>query len=377
MTHTISKSCQYLAMAVLGLSGCALQAATEKGVAVDAVYVAPDGDDSRRGTAPADALRTLSRVQEMLKANELRIAGDQLTIRMMPGTYQKAGVTWDFVSPGHRIVIEPAPEGKGEFPVTIDGKGDPLAQFFLLRFAEPSSTPINTGIVIRRLRIANYCEGISLGNWQSKAPVTGNVIEGNLFERIGSKYEADQGGKGMPRGNCVAGIRLQQASGNVIRKNVFSDIENLPVSQTVSGKYGPTLLHAIYVSNASTSNRIEDNTFRRFSGSPIRIGAASNDNIVKGNTFESPVYVGRTADKYTISAVSQWYCNDAVPACKEKSDDVTRGCPSTGIEIANNRVGPGINLYADDSQSKAATCPMKVVPEAQRQPRLKDNVTVR
>ena len=363
-------------MAVVG------QPSTGAARSSDTVYVAPNGDDSRSGKLPAEALRSLKRVQQLLKSQSLRIEGKQLTVKMLPGTYRNMGVDWDYVAPGKQIVFEPAeatPPGK--YSVIVSGNGDELGQFFRLRITEPSTTPVNTGIVIRNLHVTDFCEGVSLGDWKSKGPAAGNVIEGNLFSRIGSKYETptpQPTGKPLPDGKCVAGIRVQDSTQNTIRGNTFAQIENLPSGQTGAKKYGPALLHAIYVSNKSTANRIENNTFREFTGSPVRIRASSNDNVVAGNTFESPIYVAQTEGKYTISAVSQWYCNDAVKVCKDKAEDGQAECPSTGLEIVGNKVGSGMILYADDSQSKKATCAASTsVSEAQRQPKLKDNTTAR
>lgn len=369
-------------IACLSVVGIALATASLAARSADTVYVAPNGDDNRSGKSPAEALHSLQKVQQLLKSQSLKIEGKQLTLKMLPGTYRNIGVTWDFVAPGKQIVIEPAEAAPaGKYSVIVSGANDELGQFFLLRVTEPSTTPVNTGVVIRGLHITDFCEGVSLGDWKSKARVTGNVIEGNLFSRIGSKYETptpQPAGKPLPDGKCVAAIRVKDATQNVIRGNTFEQIENLPSGLTAAKKYGPALLHAIYVSNSSTANRIEKNTFRQFTGSPVRIRASSNDNVVEGNTFESPIYLPQTEGKYTISAVSQWYCNDAVKVCKDRAEDGQAECPSTGLEIVGNKVGSGMILYADDSQSKKATCAASTsITEAQRQPKMKDNTTAR
>jgi len=347
-----------------------------------AIYMSPSGDDSRSGRSPAEAVKSLRRVQDMLKAGDVKPQGQGISVKLLPGVYAQQGLAWEHVLPGQQIVIEPAqqPARPGDFNVVIDGSKDPFGQFLVLRVAEAGRT-VETGIVVRGLHITNYCEGISLGDWKSKGKITGNVIENNRFTRIGSRYEVpsvNQGGKQLPEGACVAGVRIQNADRNLIRGNVFEKIENLPSSQTAARKYGPALLHAIYLSSGSSGNRIENNQFREFTGSPIRIRASSNDTVVSGNSFANPIYVGDTARRYRMSAVTQWYCNDAVKVCLDKAEDGHQECPSTGIEIARNRVGSGLDLYADDSQSKRATCPATgQLSAGQRAPRLIENVVDR
>lgn len=325
------------------------------------LYLAPSGDDTRSAQSPAEAVRTLGRIQELLKARSLKETQRRIVVRFLPGTYRGLEVTWDFVAPGRSISFEPDDYQAGRFTVVIDGQGADVRHFFLLRLTEPppDDAPVATAITIRGLHITNYCEGISFGDWKSRAAVSGNLVEGNRLTRIGSMFQTptrQADGRVMPTGDCVAAIRLQRAVNNIIRGNVFEEIENLPARQTGSAKYGPTLLHAIYLANRSSGNLIEGNRFERFSGSPVRIRAESNDTRVVNNSFADPVFPARLKADYQIKAISQWYCNDAVPACRDKAEDGNTECPSLGIQIIGNRVVGPLDLYADESQSKKATC---------------------
>lgn len=327
-------------------------------------YVAANGDDSRSGATPADAVRTLGRVQELLKSRTLKDTERQIAVKFVPGRYSGLGVAWNFVAPGRTILFEPQNYQRGKSSVVIDGQGGDVAQFFRLRIVTPTADgeTLDTGLVFRGLDITNYCEGISFGDWKSKANVSGNMIEDNRFLRIGSKYQTPSkqpDGRRMPEGACVAAVRLQQASGNVVRGNVFQDIENLPAKSTAKAKYGPLLLHSIYLSNYSSDNLIEGNRFARFSGSPVRIRAQSDNNRIIDNSFDAPTYPGKVPPGYRIKAVSQWYCNDAVKICKERAEDGNTECPSTGIEIVGNRTSRDLELYADESQSKTPTCAIR------------------
>jgi hypothetical protein len=368
----------FFLVGVLGAQARSQDAVSADVYAGSVVYVAPDGDDSRTGNSPTQALRSLKRVQTMLKDGVIKIQGKQLSVKFLPGTYYQMGVTWDYVAPDHTIVFEPSTSSPGKFPVVLDGTGDELGQFFLLRITSPTPEPVKTGIIIRGFHITNYCEGVSLGDWKSKARITGNLVEGNQFSRIGSKYEQptlQADGRRLPEGRCVAAVRVKNAVGNMIRNNVFAQIENLPAGQTAARKYGPTLLHALYISNGSSDNRIENNHFSKFTGSPVRIRAESNNNVIIANTFISPIYLPQNKGKYRISAVTQWYCNEAVEICRNRAEDGVTECPSTGIEIVANKVGAGMDIYADDSQSKRATCATAAsVPESRREPKLRDNV---
>lgn len=328
------------------------------------LYVAPDGDDGRTGASPAEAVRTLGRAQDLLKSRTMSDSERQIAVKFAPGRYSGMGVTWDFVAPGRVILFEPHAYQRGRSTVFIDGQGSDVDRFFLLRVTTPTArgATLQTSLVFRGLDISNYCEGISLGDWKSKANVSGNVIEDNRFLRIGSKYQTPSvlpDGRRLPTGACVAAIRLQQASGNIVRGNAFQDIENLPAKSTAAAKYGPLLLHSIYIANNSSDNLIEGNRFERFSGSPVRIRAQSDNNRIVDNTFGVPTYPGTVPAGYRIKAVSQWYCNDAVKTCRERAEDGNTECPSTGIEIVGNRTSRDVELYADESQSKTPTCGMR------------------
>lgn len=345
------------------------------------LYVAPNGNDSRSGGSPSDAVQTLGRVQDLLRSRQLKDSERKIAVHFMPGTYRGLEVIWDFYAPGRSIVIEPDGYRPGAQSVTIDGSGTDASQFFLLRLMKEGSddAPVATNIALRGFRITNYCEGMSLGDWKSKSNVSGNLIEDNVFDRIGTKYQTatrQANGRTMPGGNCVAAVRLQRASDNVVRNNTFTNIENLPQKLTAEGKYGPRLLHAVYISKNSVGNVIERNRFSHFTGTPVQVRAQSDSTKVTGNTFADPVYPEGLADpSKRIRAIAQWYCNDAVPACLKKAEDGNNECPSVGLEITGNQIGRGLDVYNDESQSKNATCrlPRPRSATASAEPRLERN----
>jgi hypothetical protein len=324
-------------------------------------YVSADGSDKADGQSRSTALASLSRVQELLKARKGGPAPKHVQISFLPGVYHGQSVMWDYYSPGTDITIESADRQPGRHPAVMDAKGTDATSFFVLRITEKSDRPIRTAITIRGLQISNYCEGISLGDWKSVATVAGNTIEGNVFSEIGSRFQspsAQADGKKKPMGDCVAAVRVQNAQDNLIRANTFRNIQNLPAKETVVAKYGPYLLHSIYLSKGASNNRIEKNSFEGFSGSPVRIRAQSDNNKVIDNRFSKPVYVDYRPAGYRINVVSQWYCNEAVEACTERLKKGDFECPSIGTEIVGNTLEGDLDLYKDESQSRKVVCPL-------------------
>lgn len=324
-------------------------------------YVSAEGNEKANGMSRSTAVSSLSRVQELLKARRDEPKVAHIRISILPGYYRGLSVLWDYYLPGADITIEAVDRQNGNRPAVIDAKGTNVTSFFVLRMAQESEKPIRTAITIRGLKISNYCEGISIGDWKSLTTVTGNTIEGNLFENIGSRFQTpttQADGKSKPTGNCVAAVRLQNSQDGVVRNNTFQNIQNLPAKETGVAKYGPFLLHSIYLSSGASNNLIEHNVFDGFSGSPVRIRAQSDNNKVVDNKFSNPIYFGKPPAGYRINAVSQWYCNDAVPACNEKAKKGNFECPSIGTEIIGNTVGGDLNLYSDESQSQNVVCPL-------------------
>jgi hypothetical protein len=343
------------------------------------VYIAPNGSDKADGSSPASAVRTLGRAQSLLAQARPSNGQKVLAVRFLPGVYRRAEVVWNFHAPGRRVLLAPAEEANGKFDVIIDGEGSSETRFFLLRLdgASNEPSPVATSLTIRGLHVRNYCEGISLGDWRGDTVITDNTIEGNLFTDIGSKHQTpteNVRGQLLPKGECAAALRLQRTARSVVRGNTFRRIENLPAEQTASGEYGPSLLHSIYIADHSTGNLIENNRFEQFTGSPVRIRAESDDNRILSNTFAQPVYAVPRNAHNQIYAISQWYCNEASAACRDKAQRGKTECPSVGTEIVGNRTIGDLGLYADQSQSKRATCVREGLPPGHGiEPRIQDN----
>jgi hypothetical protein len=316
-----------------------------------AIYISPTGDDAAAGTSPAKAVRTIARAQEVLKALDVR-SGSQVSIRYLPGRHFNQSVDWDYAREGVTVAIEP--DDTVPSSATIDGSLNPGRNSYFLRLGYAGEGTVRTGLTVRGLTVENYCEGISLGDWKTQGVTSGTTIDGNWFNRIGSAYQA-AGPGAKPDGNCVAGIRLQRAVGNTISNNRFTHIVNIDSRATLAAKYGPGLLHAIYISSQSSDNLVKGNSFSQFTGSPVRIRDRSNNIIVSQNSFSDPIYAS-VRSKRVLYAISQWYCNEGSPACLTKAERGHLECPSENIQMTDNKLAGRLELYADESQSKRSTC---------------------
>src|SRR5690606_29185878 len=64
------------------------------------IHVAPNGNDSRDGSTPAQAVRTLNRVHQLIA--DARPNRD-VEVRIAPGTYRGQQVRWTYTMPDHSI----------------------------------------------------------------------------------------------------------------------------------------------------------------------------------------------------------------------------------------------------------------------------------
>lgn len=319
------------------------------------IYISPEGVDSADGSRADLAVKSLDRVRSIFESSDNIGSSDIVDVIFMPGKYRGLSVVWDVFKAGVSINFRPYKNGD---KVIIDGGGS-SGKFFVFRLNKEivNAGLLETNISFKRIHLMNYCEGISFGDWKSDVAVTNNKIEGVIFQNIGSKYDPVRvvvGGVVIPNGSCVAAVRLQNSRKNILLKNKFINIENLPQRQTKAGKYGPLLMHSIYLSDDASDNIIRENQFRNFTGSPIRIRNRSDRTRVVDNKFEQPIYAYISNSGYVMKAVSQWYCNQEVKECIDRDSE----CPSLGTILSGNSIEKKLELYSDESQSKNSTCPV-------------------
>jgi len=314
------------------------------------IHLSPTGSDAAEGRTPNDPIATLGRAQEIVAA---KAAGhDEVRVLFAPGVYQGQNVVWK-TFPGIWIRFMPAvPKAK----VVFDGRTAKESVFF--RGAPPDPTQKTKALPMklefRSIVISHYCEGISLRSWSDDVRVPGgqeNIIRENIFENIGSKYDPVVR-KGKRRGGCTAALRLMGVENNLVENNVFNHIINIDKKDTTLSRYGPAHLHAIYIANMSSGNRIINNKFDDFSGDPVRIRDKSDRNKVEDNIFGSASANTKPGDIY---AISQWYCNDSIEACLTRYAN-RKECPSEAIEYKGNVIkGRGVAEYANRAVGKP-TC---------------------
>ena len=324
-------------------------------------FVANSGDDANGGRTAKEALRTLEAVEQRIASLPPSEDPLQVTIFVAAGRYADQALEWTTARPNLSVSLRPY-EGVAQGQVIFDGTKARKRQFFTYdpSKASPAEHSGSVRFSFEGIVIENYCEGISFGDVNGGSPTSGHRVDRMTLRSIGSKYDrrmrANDQGVSLPLGDCVAGIRLSATSGTSITQTRFENIENLPSNQTYYRKYGPGLLHAIYIATSARNNTIANNVFTGFTGSPIRIRDRSNDTVIESNTFERPLWPDDKVKARPLYAVSEWYCNTAVPACIEKARRGERECLSTGTKISGNRLGNGVKSYADESQSKESTC---------------------
>lgn len=323
-------------------------------------FVANDGDDANGGRAAKDALRTLEAVEERVATRPSTDDPLEVTIFVAAGRYTNQTLEWTTARPNLSVSLRPY-EGVADGQVVFDGGKVNRQRFFVYNpsKASPAEDSGSVRFSFEGIVIENFCEGISFGDVEGRSTTFGHRVDRLTLRAIGSKYDrrrrVNERGDSLSPGDCYAGIRLAATSRSSITRTRFENIENLPANQTFY-RQGPGLLHAIYIATLGQGNMIMNNTFVGFTGSPIRVRDRSNDTVIEGNTFERPLWPEGKVHENPLYAVSEWYCNTAVAVCIEKALKGRRECPSTGTRMAGNRLGIGVRLHADQSQSEESTC---------------------
>jgi hypothetical protein len=325
-------------------------------------YIAPNGNDANSGDSADSPIHTLDRAQALVEALPPSGSAVMVDLLFMPGTYDYVAAEWKSSRLDMTVRLKPA-QGKKGGTVIFDGSKAIGRAFFKFdpSLASDPNTAATMHFLFDGLVVKNYCEAISIGDVKGRFKTAGHSVENSKFFGIGSKYDTRQrkatSGKILPSGDCVAAIRLSASGESKVVGNIFENIENLPSGQTYYRKYGPSLLHAIYIATGASDNVIENNRFVSFTGSPIRIRDRSNGTSVIGNDFSKPLYPLGFTEERRLYAISEWYCNDAVAICLEMAKQGVRECPSEGTKISGNRIeSSDLNLFANQSQSRRSTC---------------------
>lgn len=314
------------------------------------IFMAPDGNDANGGLTATQPVQSLERVRVLIAQALKDNRPKEVDVSVAPGTYQGQGVVWDVLARDVPVRISGSRDDAK--PSVFDGSTS-TTNFFIVRLAArgKSDEKLRTNLTIRDLTVRNYCEGISFGDFKSRAPIADNTVERVRFENIGTKYESAHVEK---RGACVAAVRVQRASDITIKDSTFTNIENLPKADIEGGRYGPLALHAIYIADFSDNVTVTNSQFRRFTGTPIRFRNRSNGLRVIDSSFSEAIAtpVGRGKPPPRIAAVSQWNCTVGNKRCVAKRDE----CPSSDAVLRGNRIDSSVDLYRDENEGSEPTC---------------------
>ena len=264
------------------------------------VFISPTGSDAAQGDTAASAVATLNRAIGLAQAS-----GGDAKVVVLPGTYANQSVQIDARRISANLAIQGMQGERARYPVFVGSGSGTFLRVYGTRKA-------GAVIVLRRLRIARYATAISIEAARNRpSPSALAVIADNVFDRIGAIGSTDA----RP---STAAIRLVNASGVLIARNVFLDVFN--------GKQSDCpLLHPIYLAHFSSGTRIVGNTFDGFCGSAIKLRDRSNGTLIFDNRFE------RAGD---ATAIEEWFCDKArTTACTKPEGE----CPSTVAVIGRNR----------------------------------------
>lgn len=262
------------------------------------LYMAPYGNDSKNGLSAANAVKTLSRIQSILKVVK---PNADVEVHIAPGIYYGQEVVWTYVHP-KKITFTPVNFTKLR-PV-FDGLGKD--KWFRLAV----SSGKNTNLYFRYIKVQNYWMAMHLhGNRNN--PGSGwngnNHLYGMYFYRIGSKYSTTNSySPGM--------VDLVNSRNNtIVNSHFYYGVNSVPSQYSA--------FHALYFAHHSSGNQVLRNRIERISGDPMRIRDLSNYNKIKDNRF---IRAGAAA------FYSDWYCTGS--ACTKPGGE----CPSYGNEFRNN-----------------------------------------
>lgn len=276
------------------------------------VFMAADGDDRDDGLTPETAVRTLSRIQEVLAIRRMQ---QDVRVVIAPGLYVGQTVVWTYVDSRYEInfVSSVYQSGKpvvgvAEWPI-FDGAGEDM----LLQLDVGAGQATHLGFF--GVHIRGYATmGIHFrGNREDEeAGWNGsNQVVECLFTDIGSLANGGEGGFGA--------LDFVNSRNNRVVGNLFRAIENATES---AGR-----LHAVYLAHFSSGNEVRDNVFLRVSGDPVRMRDDSSFNLITDNVFDM---------SGVAAPVSEWWCNrEQNPNCTKLAAE----CPSWQNTVQNNQIG--------------------------------------
>lgn len=279
------------------------------------LYLSPNGSDANDGRSVKSSVRSLQRAVDLAS----KYAGktvDAVRIQVAEGTYRRQVTVLNKHVSGIDIIVA----GSGGARPVFDGQGMDGVWFSLKGEGQEKGR-----LIFEHLEVRNYLTAIILkGNRDNPNEfLDGNIIRDMVFRNIGQEN---------PKSKILStsAVALVNARNNIIERSEFLNIRNVKTC---------VRLHSIYLAHYSSGNRISDNLFDGFCGSPIRLRDSSNNNIAARNRFSNVEYE---------ALFDEWYCNRSI------SDDCTKKgleCPSWGNVFESNVV-TDLDFYKKSSYTK-------------------------
>ena len=259
------------------------------------IYVSPKGNDNNNGLSSKYAVKTLDRVQKILKSsNNIK----NVYVKIEPGTYYNEHTIWNYYN-GYNIRFM----SSGTTKPVYKGNNSTLPWFSI---SLNNTSLVDLKISFYNIKVDSYFTGISIIGGTGK--VKNITIDSMLFSNIGSK--------GMNTSyvsrEC---IKIKNASNVSIINNTFTNLlnnENEKVSHSMS---------AIRLYNTSSS-LIKENNIYNVDGDGIILENASSNNLINSNTFTLTGY---------LSFITEYYYSNY------------KKC--TNNNVTNNNFISGINKY--------------------------------
>ncbi|GIH15223.1 right-handed parallel beta-helix repeat-containing protein [Rugosimonospora africana] len=296
-----------VAVVALGVTSFARPASA---AGVQTIYMNANGSDTNDGATTTTAVKTLTRVQQLVAAGPL---DEDVEVRIHAGTYVAAGITWTTYRPGYTISFMPDDYQYGEGlpgiaarPVFVNARasgsnryiGDPWFMACAGNAGQPLNAGGTSGLGFYYLTVEMFApSAISLDGsagpcggayhassglgLPSARGLNGNTIFGMLITDIGNAYTG---------GSCTdenwlrcgyGGIVLTESSNNRIANNSFVDLRNSENSY----------IHALYMTHKSSHNTFSANSITGVSSDPVKVRDASDYNTFDSNTFGANDFV--------------------------------------------------------------------------------------
>ena len=234
------------------------------------IYMSTNGSDNNTGLNKNYPVKTLSRVQVILK--KLRNVKN-ITIYIEPGIYYDQHVAWNYYNEGYNILFTSTSD---TYPIFKDNNST-LPWF---SFSLNNTNLVNINLSFNRIKVENYFLGVSIKGGSGKLK---NITFDNMvFNNIGSK-------------STNVNYITKQA---ILLKNTNNvTISNSKFTNLLSNDH---CMSAIRLNGAIIST-IKNNTFINVDGDTIVFENGSNSNNIIGNTFTSSGYYGFVTENYSSS----------------------------------------------------------------------------